>query len=140
MPNYFPRRKQEADDHFCSALCVCVRAHCFHHNYPIRYCQKFIGCNAMQVWKYLLHCLREKDASKVYILLSSSANSPCTRQHNKRNIISIKDTVPVLNRKFEKYLHVAQNIFFYLQGESKKSGISKQMAITPLKYIRKGKN
>ena len=28
----------------------------------------------------------------------------------------------------------------YIQGESKKSGISKTMAITPLKSIRKGKS
>ena len=77
--------------------------HCFHHYYPIRYCQKFIGCNAMQVWnmeisialfegkrmplKFTMHCQAQLTAP----------TRPCTCQHIKRNIISINDTMPVLN-------------------------------------------
>ena len=36
--------------------------------------------------------------------------------------------------------HGRGDAHLYLQGESKKSGISKTMAITPLKSIRKGKS
>ena len=38
------------------------------------------------------------------------------------------------------YLYMYLYLHIYLQGESKKSGISKKIAITPLKSIRKGKS
>ena len=107
--------------------------HCFHHYYPIRYCQKFIGCNAMQVWKYLLHCLREKDASEVYNVLSSSANSPHPSMHlsahqkkhylNQRHYASFKlkvlkniyTTLKIFLESFISYLASIIYIYYLLK-------------------------